>query len=385
MNSKGFTLIELMVYIAMTAIVGIIATMIFGDTLMFNKKVGDKFEAMATMDEVFMYLVEDVSRTGTKVVYNTVAYTNQLNVYNNLASSPPDSSSYVIDTSGSHDSIVFKTALVDTNWKSQGLEEIKYFVSLLNDTLKRKVTSKDTNSTITGTSTEILATGVSVFNIEEGLDSTDILFNPTNFNDTEIRDINTSGTYLTETNVNTIDTGVVLSGFNNTNDNIIIFEDNGSDLSPSSISRGYKYRFSCTLRFNDSFVQYFNSSVDTIHFMVRSGTNSSLPGTKPQSIEPINANSDERHTFDFVSSTTTNTDYYPQFRIKFSTNINAENVTMYIKEPRLELISSGNFKWGNYGIPVKQNVKAIKLTVQVDVGNSKRNYYRIIPILNNGL
>ena len=80
MKQQGFTLIELMVYLLITAIIGTLSTMIFIDSVKFSNASKHKVQAIMDTGEAFMYLAEDIERTGIKVGLNGGVMTTNANV-----------------------------------------------------------------------------------------------------------------------------------------------------------------------------------------------------------------------------------------------------------------------------------------------------------------
>lgn len=62
----GFTLLELLVAIAITVIIGVGATVLFGQTLQNRERVGERAQALADLQRAFVFMRRDFEQTVTR-------------------------------------------------------------------------------------------------------------------------------------------------------------------------------------------------------------------------------------------------------------------------------------------------------------------------------
>ena len=139
MRKSGFTLMELMVYIAIVGVVVIVAGQAFSNSTKMRVRTESMIQANATVEEAGMLMQEDVSQMGSKsaVVTNSLdksddAYVSAM-VY--MDADGGDSSSFTISSDG-NDDLVMRRMRFGTDGSYESVEEVEWFVE--NGKLYRK-------------------------------------------------------------------------------------------------------------------------------------------------------------------------------------------------------------------------------------------------------
>lgn len=140
MRKSGFTLMELMVYIAIVGIVVIVAGRAFSNSTKMRVRTESMIKANATVEEAGMLMHEDIAQMGAKsaVVTNTLdksdeAYVSAM-VY--MDADGGDSSSFTISLDGNDDKLVLRRMRYGTDGSYESVEEVEWFVE--NGSLYRK-------------------------------------------------------------------------------------------------------------------------------------------------------------------------------------------------------------------------------------------------------
>lgn len=185
-SKSGFTLMELLVYMAIVGIVVVIAGQAFSNSTNFRIRTDNMIRATQEAENVATLLKEDLEHMGAKsskesgmltsngdnfsAVYSTVYMDPSAAVSTNV-----DSSSFLITRDGDFDNIVFRRVRYDASGFYEGVEEVSWFVR--NGSLWRncKVLEKRTGLSLAddpcadganSTPTDIeMATGVTEFTL----------------------------------------------------------------------------------------------------------------------------------------------------------------------------------------------------------------------------
>ena len=137
-TKKGFTLMELMVYIAILGIVVLIAGQAFTDSTRFRIRTQNIIKATQEAENVATYFKSDVSQVGAKSSKEeTIAGGDDKfsDVYNKVYMDPAnsveekkDSSSFKIETQDGFDKLTIRRVRYDANGHFNAVEEIKWYV-----------------------------------------------------------------------------------------------------------------------------------------------------------------------------------------------------------------------------------------------------------------
>lgn len=143
---RGFTLVELLVYMVVASIVVMLAGRIFVDTMGFRVRTAERSEAITMAGEAMMYLEEDLRRVGAKAKKLDGSFAEIENtIYWNLGAG--DSSSFFVGKNiggAGLDSLAFRTALYDLVGDISGTALISY--SVQSGQLWRRVVSGTSNT-----------------------------------------------------------------------------------------------------------------------------------------------------------------------------------------------------------------------------------------------
>ena len=132
---KGFTLMELLVYMAVISIVVLVAGQAFVDSTKFNVRTRNMITSAQQANDVSGLLKEDIAQMGTKSWKEDLGseawfYIDE-NVYMNLASGSGaiDSSSYTLTRDGAgSDDLTFRKMVYTERGIFQGVQEIRWYL-----------------------------------------------------------------------------------------------------------------------------------------------------------------------------------------------------------------------------------------------------------------
>lgn len=163
MKKSGFTLMELLVYMAIVGIVVVVAGEAFSNSTKFRIRTDNMIKATQEAENVGMLFKTDVEQLGTKSSKETGNAVNVLNgdnfstddehkvVYmdpDNAEDSKKDSSSFLLSQDGDFSHLTFRRLRYDENGYYDATEEIKWYAE--NGVLKRscKLLNKRTGLTL---------------------------------------------------------------------------------------------------------------------------------------------------------------------------------------------------------------------------------------------
>ncbi len=160
---SGFTLMELLVYMAIVGIIVVIAGEAFSNSTKFRIRTDNMIKATQVAENVGMLLKDDLAQMGAKSSLESVGASTSdyfdvshiSDVYmdpDNAIDLKKDSSSFRIVnnvTTGNTDSLVFRRLRYDTLGHYEAIEEVAWFLTTVNSstTLKRQCVILDKKST----------------------------------------------------------------------------------------------------------------------------------------------------------------------------------------------------------------------------------------------
>ena len=138
-RASGFTLIELMVYIALLGGIVLIAGQAFSDSTKMRMRTQSMLQASETAEKVAAIFKADVAQTGAKTAMEAGAsesgaeYGNKFsNIYTNVYMDPnsenKDSSSFSVVTKNGFDSLTIRRLRYDESGHYSAVEQIAWFV-----------------------------------------------------------------------------------------------------------------------------------------------------------------------------------------------------------------------------------------------------------------
>lgn len=135
MNKKGFTLVELLVYMAIIGVVVVVAGQAFSNSTKDRMRTQDMLKANAVAEQVGLLLRDDLAQMGAKSSVDI----NGFERYMNATISEDDSSSFDYQP-GNYDKIKTLRVVNDTNGAYQRVEEVTWYVGYLKDKQGREQT-----------------------------------------------------------------------------------------------------------------------------------------------------------------------------------------------------------------------------------------------------
>ena len=128
---KGFTLMELMAYIAVVGIIVLVAGQAFSDSTKFNVRSRNMVTAAQLANEVSSIVKEDIAQLGTKSwnQKNTEIFFADPLVYMNVNTEPHDSSSYSLIRNGTGiDDLTFRKIEYNQEGVAIGVRQVEWTV-----------------------------------------------------------------------------------------------------------------------------------------------------------------------------------------------------------------------------------------------------------------
>ena len=163
-HKRGFTLMELMVYMGIVGIVVVIAGEAFSNSTKFRIRTDNMIKATQEAENVAMLFKEDVEQLGAKnsreagiadagTLYGVKFGGVKSDVYmdpGNPDLQKRDSSSFILETTDGFSDLKFRRIRYDTSGYYQAVEEIRWYVDITDSSLKRtcKIISKATSFTL---------------------------------------------------------------------------------------------------------------------------------------------------------------------------------------------------------------------------------------------
>lgn len=274
MSQKGFTLVELLVYMLMSAIVVTIAAQVWMSFTTSAKKTSDRMGANLEIEQVLYYLAEDISRVGIKS--NTTA--SGMLTHSDIFMSVSDSSSFHHVQNGTADSLTFKAAVYsDESSIYLGYDSVSYFIDAKK--LKQSLVFVDSSGSLGAAVVTTMVDSVTGFDLEFGVYSSDgeanqVLGSIDSVSLDDIRKVGfKSGTFVVAnstvdsmvdiTSIDAIDSLMISIAERGTANNKE-FDDNGSGL---EIGKTYRLNFKTMV--NQEFVDNFDMTQDTMAVLLR--------------------------------------------------------------------------------------------------------------------
>lgn len=409
MNSsakKGFTLVELLVYVLISSIVILISGRIWWDSTRQSYDTRGLLNASSDIDEVFLYLNEDLSRTGAKVSM-TSGSTDSTNHHAYWNLSVGDSSSFSLRDNGDLDTIVFKASNYYSDGTMSTYDSVAYFVNADGEMIRSVTTRNIADSTDSATwSTKIMG-NITEFSIRAGI------YNPAGDSNIYIDTSMVSGAqdlYVDDASLSFSDSigdtvHMFVSGFDSAVTHTIKINPGHMPAQEMTVNGGLKasetYAVEFYTRVNADMDTTFIDTADVMELDVVTSGGSAIDGIPKLKFYPGGADQCFHRYFEFSP-----TNDVADPRLRFVINIgHADNgpEQLFIDRFRLYQVNQGYYSWetafaetasDTADLRKKRNTKAFEVTIKVNKGTRmfqgadstlSREYKKIIKVLNNGI
>ena len=306
-SQKGFTLVELLVYIAISTIVVVLAATAWYNSAVFSLVSQKSLDLSGRANLTLKTIERDLERMGLSAGQAGAAVSITDLVY--MDEDIDDRSSFDFWDNSNEDSLVFRTARFDNSQSIIGYEEVTY--KLENNQLLRVSAPYGLVDDAGDITTTIMEENVETFNIQLGvygrktLTGDSVLKNHVIDNSTVSNNIGSfaSAAYLATIRDLDPDSGVFISP--TMDDSVLAFQwmDGGNAFEFEPIP-GETYTLSFNTYFNEDFISSYNAARDSIVIRLKqaSDTSSLLVGTEPYRMYPSSIASILSRRYDFNTS-----------------------------------------------------------------------------------
>lgn len=419
-RTQGFTLMELLVYIVLATIIVGLAGQVFYDATVARMRTTKMLEASVGTGDVITYLQEDLRRIGAKTIMesgvssSTAAssgaaapgMTVLAPVYWDPTGALKDSSSFFADSIGEDprrlDSIAFRAATYDPiTREGTGWEQIKYHVDAAGVLWRTVTIRKDlTGNDITLPDPVKMADHVVGFKLRYGVQANDSLIF-----EREIQQPCASTTPAsaciqehTTTSASVVaKLGIPELGKFQKNTEVLFRVMKGaapSDYDGFPVIAGATYSVNYTVGFNDSAAANFRADQDlmAIRISVNGNPAVQLAGTDDVLFySALDANMSER-SFQFTPSVDGTANIAMRFHMRDAVAASPmDSAKVRFENLSVRIMASQAYDWRNaftataHGVDLKKRVRAVELSISVQVNKSVSTSTKVIPVLNNGV
>lgn len=390
---RGFTLIELMVYIAIASIVVLIAGRVYVDSVDFRIGTKNKLEVAENASNLMTYVDEDLRRLGARTSQIEASSSSAAVTTNSLAYWDPittlDSSSFAHTNNGEKDQLAFRSAEYNTDGTIARVIQVSYHLDSDNHLIR---TMSDLSAGTSSTSSLIMANNIVAFNVEPGIYTTTstgggiVEISPDDAAPTSwglAQRLGTTATVAADGNDYMI-SGVLSS----TNPEELVLQAPLGTVKAFPITHGKTYTVSFTLKSNDAFRKYFNKTNDTLSACIRKTD----AQTSPHYLQcyhfyagPVEADGKTR-SFDFSSDDPLITSVALVYRFHFASTLTSQSPTFSIGHIAMQEKTGAIFDFKQSVTTLQKNdVKALRITIRSNVHGEEQTVTRIIQIPNNGV
>lgn len=420
-RTKGFTLIELLVYIVIATIIVGLAGQVFLDATRARLRTTKMLEASVGTGDVITYLQEDMRRLGAKTIMDigssssTAASSGAAApgmtvlgaVYWDPNGTLKDSSSFLATTSGTIprrlDAITFRSATYNpTTRVGTGWEEVKYHVDAAG-VLWRTVTSRKdmSGNNITPLPDPVkMADHVVAFQLRYGVQANDSLIFERGFQQPCAATSSASSCILehTATSASVVaKSGIPELGKFQKNTEVLFRVMKGA--SPSTydgfpVIAGSTYSVNYTVGFNDVAAANFRADQDlmAIRLSIAGNPAVQLGGTDDVLYySALDENMSER-SFQFTPSVTATANIAMRFHMRDALAASdMDSAKVRFEKLSVRMMAHNSYEWHNsfaadaHGVDLKKRVRAVELSISVQVNKSVSTSTKVIPVLNNGV
>lgn len=397
MNRRGFTLVELLVYIVLASIVVLIAGRTYVDSVRFRVATVNKLATYSGVNELSMILQEDLFRMGLKgqkTVDNPVAIGN--GVYWNY---PSDRSSFHHGRSGSFDTLWYKSATFDASGAVIDSFRVHWYVDA-NQVLWRAETS------YVGTPRMELVRvleNVDTFQLDEGVYLGDSINNRWVFNKTGASGVFNLNYYELTSNASSISVadsaaGVRMYGFiaKTLSELALTTAVSGTTPADFPMVANSVYTVEIDVGFNELAYASFNPDDDYLSVTLRKNNGGTLEAIPNMQDAPYYMGGDKDvHTrsFEFTRTGNGTMQVTPVLRFVCTNSCNVSGSRIYVREMRIWEQNADQYAWRTTPLNssvasdllLKSRVKAFRATLTTRKNGETTTVRKVIPTPNNGV
>jgi prepilin-type N-terminal cleavage/methylation domain-containing protein len=385
-SQKGFTLVELLVYISLLSVIVLIAGQGYVDSIRFKKTTEGKIAAFAGTAEVSSYFEDDLAVLGAKA-YQAGAVASIVSVVY-IDAGGGDSSSFVLTNNGNLDRLTFRRGVYSNSGGTAGTIVTNLQVTWWVDGNQKLWRQQDTIGGNAGAPI-LMATGVTQFNIEAGVQSTDASTTLKSWSSSDSLNLKTHGSGPALTLTKIAGTGYRISGFTAETESDIMLCVPPSTSTPQGInlSPGVTYGVSFNMTPDAVMAAQFTNQKDLISAGFRTiagGTESALAGVEDYGFfaGKVVATNMRYLEFSHGISGTTTAYYLMRFRMQAS----AIGGSIVIDSLRIWESHLAQNSWQSAPtLAQKKKVKALRLNLNISNDSENSHLTRIIAIPNNGV
>lgn len=412
-SQSGFTLMELLVYIGVSAIVVVIAGQVWLQFTVSSKKTSDKMNSYQYLEQALFYLDEDMSRIGSKANTSGDGMDLMTSVFMDSTS---DSSSieFVDNVRDSIDSLQFLAAVFsDDSAIYLGYDLVSYTVNA-NKQLVRSAVRVDTSGTPGTATNTVVMDSVSVFDVNFGVymsegDSNSTLGFVDSMTSNQLRFVevsNHSGNGFDSLTSDADPGWTDIWGFNYGDDalgdsSVVNVADSSSgttrvfDENGEGIVRGKTYRVVFNTKVDQDFYSNFDIAEDSMYVLIRPfGTNwDNTKGVPKYYFYPGIPDTEVEREFTFTADTSiANPGFYILFDLENDLSANVFSLGSVL----IEEVNTGQYDFkttftGVDSVNQKQNVRSMTLRLKVEHDSSIEGHdntftlRKFIQLPNNGV
>lgn len=383
----GFTLVELLVYIALASIVILMAGTVFVDSIRFRANTTRKMQTYSGTAQVVQDVEVDWQQVGVKgqKLMNELGVLDS-GVYWDTTNSDYSSFELTAGLSANLDILKYRTGVFNDSGRIIGVELIQWHVDG-----QRNLWRKHERVGVGNADSVIMMRNVSFFNIEAGIYTGDSGATVQDFSygsRLSLYPVQTAPLVVADSGQ-----GVSISGFAPNTMGEVYLDTGGIPL-PITLKSGVTYAFETTLSVSEAILSGYDAQANLMAFDLRkisNGLNVSdrLDGTDQAIFYPGADYVPRPRYFEFSHHQGTDVQVCPVFRFMFNPTHTTSEARVYVTRIRVWEANEAHYEWksgfSSAQVAQKARVKALRLTLSVESDGEVTRVQRVIPIPNNGV
>ncbi len=383
--SKGFTLVELLVYIVLASIVITLASVFWFNSAVFAIQSKAKMKSSMDASQLMVYLEEDLSRIGANLDIKDSDISLDPFVYMDTNAASLDLSSFELHDEGLQDSLTYYSVIYDEDGNFDHKEVVSYYVK--NDSLYRRFQKYDGSNAPSGTaSTSLWADGVEEFDLKIGVAHIiDSLLGKDTLKTSDFVVGGTANPTLTESTE-----WLMVSGFVAGSDSKWTLANSGSEIG-FNLAKGKTFQFKFVTVADDDMVSSHNPITDTLEVRLLKSDGSTIANVPAYVFYPGASGEKTERIYEFDPGVDVSGGRLV-FKTKLQNIVGTPNLSM--GQLTLHEVSQGKYTWYSPSdttaagfVDLKQFAKALQVELLVNhQANNKANSTRlkkIVGIPNN--